>query len=81
MILVSPIEFSGMPGLVMWPQNTLHIALWVKHLRLPPFGQGQALNWYNFPQNRSRCIIVVFTIGFSDMPDPIEWTEMKLHCG
>ena len=31
MILVSDIGFSGMPDLVMWPQNTLDITLCVNH--------------------------------------------------
>ena len=44
MILVSAIGFSGMPDLVMRLQNTFDIALWVKHAKWPPFGQGQALN-------------------------------------
>ena len=30
MILVSTKRFSGMPDLVMWPQNSLDIALWDK---------------------------------------------------
>ena len=29
MILVSTICFSGMHDLVMWPENTLNIPLWV----------------------------------------------------
>ena len=30
MIFVSTIGFSGMPDLVVWPEITLDIALWVK---------------------------------------------------
>ena len=30
MILVSTIGFSGMPGLVVWSEITLDIALWAK---------------------------------------------------
>ena len=34
MILVSTIGFSGMPDLVMWPENTLDIELWVKNPKM-----------------------------------------------
>ena len=44
MILVSTIGFSGITDLVMWPQHILAIALWAKHPRWLPFGQGQTLN-------------------------------------
>ena len=81
MILVSTIGFTGMPYLVMWTQSALDIPLWVKHPRWLPFGQGQTLNKYNFPQNRSRCMILVSTMGFSDMSDLMVWSEMPLHCG
>ena len=33
MILVSTLGFSDMPDIEMWPQNTLKLALWVKHPR------------------------------------------------
>ena len=44
MIFVFPIGFPGMPDLVMWPQNTLDTALWVKHPIWLLFVQGQTLN-------------------------------------
>ena len=44
MILVTTIGFSGMPDLVMWPQNTLDIGLWVKHPRWSSFGLSQTIN-------------------------------------
>ena len=37
MILVYTAGFSDMPDLVMWPDNFLDIALWVKHPRWLPF--------------------------------------------
>ena len=66
-----------MPDLVMCPQNTLEIALGVKH----PFGQGQVSHRHYFPHNKCRCMILVFIIGFSDMPDLMVWLEMTLRCG
>ena len=64
---VSIMGFSGMPYIVMLSENIFGIALCVKHLRWPPFVQGQAINSYHFRHNRGRFVFLVFIMGFSDM--------------
>ena len=54
--LVSIMGFSGMPYIVMLSENTLDIALWVKHSRWPPSVQGQAINSYYFQHNRGSFV-------------------------
>ena len=60
MILVSTIGFAGMPVLVMWPQNTSNIALWVKH---PRFVVIDVIN------------VLVSVMGFPGMPDIVVLSE------
>ena len=52
----------------MLSENTLDIALWVKHSRWPPSVQGQAINSYHFQHNRGSFVFLVSIIGFSGMP-------------
>ena len=44
----------------------------------PSFGEGQTLNWHHFRQNRSSFLILVSTVGFSDMPDLVVCSEITL---
>ena len=69
--------FSGMPDIVVWQEN-LDIASWVKNPEWPPYGHGQKINWYKFPQNRNMCMILLSTIGFSGMPVVALWSEMQI---
>ena len=54
--LMSIMGFSGMPYIVMLSENTLDIALWVKHSRWPPYVQVQAINSYYFQHNRGNFV-------------------------
>ena len=42
--LVSIMGFSGTPYIVVLSEDILHIALWVKNSRWPPFVQGPSIN-------------------------------------
>ena len=58
-----------MPDLVVWPESTLHIALWVKS-KIAAIWQGQTefvpnTNLFHSRQNRSIIIILVSTREFS----------------
>ena len=68
MFLVSILGFSGMPYIVMLSENTLDIALWVKHSIWPPSVQGQAINSYYFQHNRGSFVFLVSIMGFPGIP-------------
>ena len=55
-----------MPNLVMWPESSLDIALWIK-FKMAAILQGQTKFVLNkqFRQNRSKFMILVSTITFS----------------
>ena len=42
--LLSILEFSCMPDIVVLSENIFDIVLWVKNPRWPPFLQGQTIN-------------------------------------
>ena len=50
MILVSTMGFSGTPDIVVWPENTLDIALWVKFKMAAIYSRSNNINmsikWY-----------------------------------
>ena len=73
--LVSIMGFSGMAYIVMLSENTLDIALWVKHSRWLPFVQGQAINSYYIRHNRGSFLFLVSIMGFSGMPYILVLTE------
>ena len=66
--LVFIMGFSGMPYIVVLSENSLDIALWVKHSRWPPFVQGQAINSYYFQHNIGSFVIFGAIMGFLGMP-------------
>ena len=67
MILVSTMDFSDMPDIMVLQETILDIALWVK-LYIDII----------FRQNGRKSIILVSTIGFSGMPDIVVWLESTL---
>ena len=73
--LVYIMGFSGMSYIVMLSENTLNIALWVKHSRWPQFVQGQSINSYYFRHNRGSFVFLVSIMGFSGMPYIMVLTE------
>ena len=68
-----------MPDLVVWPENTLDVALWVKNPRWSPFIQGQTINLYYFRYNRGIFVFFVSIMGFSGMPDMVVLSENILN--
>ena len=73
--LVSIMGFSGMSYIVMLSENTLDIALWVKHSIWLPFVQGQAINSYYIRHNRGSFVFLVSIMGFSGIPYILVLTE------
>ena len=52
MICVLITELLGMPDMVVWPESTLDIVLYIKSIMAAiKFVQCQTINFYNFRQN------------------------------
>ena len=68
MILVSIMGFSGTPDIVVCPEKFVDIAWWVKSMKETICSRSN--NKFIF-QNRSKFVILMFTIEFSGTPDMV----------
>ena len=64
-----------MPDTVALSGNISDAALWVTNLRLPPFVQGQTINWNHFRHKKGIFAFLVSILGFSCMPDIVVLSE------
>ena len=64
-----------MPDIMVWPEIILDIAMWVKSKMA---SISARLCYKLTSSNRRKSILLVSTLGFSGMPDIVEWFESTL---